>query len=152
MKAKLVKKTRTSTATERLVDLVADSILDKKGEKVISMNLTNLEDAMTDSFVICEANSTRQASAIADNIIEKTKELLNESPVYVEGTNTSEWVLLDYINVVVHVFWRPKRYIYQLEELWGDAAITTEYFPDGTQRVIEDRTTFLSSSNTKTDY
>ncbi|MEZ4885517.1 MAG: ribosome silencing factor [Chitinophagales bacterium] len=135
--------------TEQLVDIVADSILDKKGEKVISMNLSNLEDAMTDSFVICEANSTRQVGAIADNIIEQTKELLNESPVYVEGKNTSEWVLLDYINVVVHVFLRPKRYIYQLEELWGDAAITTEHFPDGTQRQIDYRTTSLSSSNTE---
>lgn len=131
--------------------MVADSILDKKGEKVISMNLSNLEDAMTDSFIICEANSTRQVGAIADNIIEKTKELLSESPVYVEGMNTSEWVLLDYLNVVVHVFLRPKRYVYQLEELWGDAALTTEYFPDGTQKVI-DYSTILTSSNTEIEY
>ena len=141
-----------TAASEQLVDIVADSILDKKGEKVISMNISNLEDAIADSFIICEANSTRQAAAIANNIIEKTKELLDESPVYVEGTNTSEWVLLDYINVVVHVFWRPKRYVYQLEELWGDAAITTEYFPDGTQKIIDYRTTSPSSLHTEIEY
>ena len=151
MKAKVIKKPRTTNNTNQLVEVVADSILDKKGEKVISMNLSNLEDAMTDSFIICEANSTRQVGAIADNIIEKTKELLSESPVYVEGMNTSEWVLLDYLNVVVHVFLRPKRYVYQLEELWGDAAITTEYFPDGTQKII-DYSTILTSSNTEIEY
>lgn len=151
MKAKVIKKPRTTNNTNQLVEVVADSILDKKGEKVISMNLSNLEDAMTDSFIICEANSTRQVGAIADNIIEKTKELLSESPVYVEGMNTSEWVLLDYLNVVVHVFLRPKRYVYQLEELWGDAALTTEYFPDGTQKVI-DYSTILTSSNTEIEY
>ena len=151
MKAKVIKKSRTSDTTNQLVEVVADSILDKKGEKVISMNLSNLEDAMTDSFIICEANSTRQVGAIADNIIEKTKELLSESPVYVEGMNSSEWVLLDYLNVVVHVFLRPKRYVYKLEELWGDAAITTEYFPDGTQRII-DYSTILTSSNTEIEY
>ncbi len=107
---------------------------------------------MTDSFIICEANSNRQVGAIADNIIEKTKELLGESPVYVEGMNTSEWVLLDYLNVVVHVFLRPKRYVYKLEELWGDAAIITEYFPDGTQRIIDYSTTLSSSSNTEIEY
>jgi len=152
LKAKITKKIGTPATSEQLVDIVAESILDRKGEKVISMNLSNIEDAMTDSFIICEANSTRQVGAIAEHIIEKTKELLNESPIYVEGKNTSEWVLLDYVNVVVHVFLRPKRYIYKLEELWGDAATTTEYLPDGTQKNIDFRTTSLSSSNTEIEY
>lgn len=151
MEAKITKKIEPAT-TNQLVDIVADSILDRKGEKVISLDLSNLEDAMTDAFIICEANSTRQVGAIADNIMEKTRELLGETPTYVEGMNTSEWVLLDYVNVVVHVFLRPKRYVYKLEELWGDAAITTEYFSDGTQRIVNNMDNLHSSSSTEIEY
>ncbi len=116
-----------------LLQLIIESILDKKGNRVVTLDLTNLEDAMADYFVICEGNSPPQIRAIADNIAHKVKKQLGELPLNLEGMNNLEWVLIDYFSIVVHVFHKEKRGFYQLEELWGDAAIVTEYFPDGTQ-------------------
>lgn len=115
----------------KLVSVVIDSILDKKGERVVSMNLSNLDDAMTDYFVICEANSPTQVRAIADHIEEKVKETLQMRVSHVEGMDTAEWVLVDYFDVMVHIFLREKRDAYALEDLWADASATIEYNEDG---------------------
>jgi len=118
----------------KLLQLIIKSILDKKGSRVISLDLTNLDDAMADYFIICEGNSPPQVRAIADNIAYEIKKGLGEVPLHLEGMGNLEWVLIDYFNIVVHVFHKEKRGLYELEELWGDAAIATEHFSDGTQR------------------
>ena len=101
---------------------IIQSIEEKKGETIISLDLRKIEEAVTDFFIICEASSTTQVKAIAENVIEKT----NEKPWHIEGFEHLEWVLLDYVDVVVHIFIKEKRAFYQLEELWSDA-VTTEY-------------------------
>jgi ribosome-associated protein len=132
---------RRSASTAQLVSVIIDSILDKKGERVVSMNLSNLSDAMTDYFVICEANSPTQVRAIADHIEEKVQQSLQMRINHIEGIDTAEWVLVDYFDVMVHIFLREKRELFALEELWADAATTTEYNEDGsTKHITEPQT------------
>jgi ribosome-associated protein len=129
LKTKVSKNTKQN-AVENLLTVIIDSILDKKGENVISLNLVGLDDAMTDYMIICEGNSSRQVKAIAENIEFKAKSILNERATFKEGYATVEWVLLDYIDVMVHVFQKDKREFYKLEQLWGDAAIITKHLPN----------------------
>jgi ribosome-associated protein len=133
---------KTTINSQQLLDLIADSILDKKGEDVISLDLTKLHDAMADYFVICEGNSPPQVRAIAENIVERVKKTYNILPATQEGFNSMEWVLLDYLDIVIHIFHKSKRHVYQLEELWGDA-ITTTYNPDGTKFTKQQHKSFL---------
>jgi len=107
-----------------LEETVVDAILDKKGEKVVSLDLRKIGDAVADIFIICHATSRTQVKAIADNIDRKVKENLGENPWHSEGFVNFEWVLLDYIDVVVHIFVKERREFYQLEELWQDAERT----------------------------
>ncbi len=114
-------------ATELLLNIAIDSILDKKGHGLTLLNLTNLDDAMCDCFIICEGNSPTQLRAIADHITHKVKEEMGEFPLQVEGMRSLEWVLIDYFNVIIHIFRKDVRHHYGLEELWGDAAIVTHF-------------------------
>ena len=87
------------------------------------MDLRGVDGTVTDFFVICEANSTTQIGAIKDSIEKVVREELGEKPWHTEGTSNLEWVLIDYVNVVAHVFNREKRTFFNLEELWADAEI-----------------------------
>lgn len=109
-----------------LREVIVDAILDKKGEEVVSLDLQKTGDAVADTFIICHATSRVQVKAIADHVMEKTKTALNEAPWRAEGFTNQEWVLLDYVDTVVHVFLKERREFYQLEELWQDAE-RTEY-------------------------
>ena len=80
-------------------------------------------NAATNFFIICDATSTTQVRAIAENVVNKTNEVLDEKPWHTEGVQNSEWILLDYVDTVVHIFLKPLRSFYQLEELWSDAVI-----------------------------
>ncbi len=106
-----------------LVDAVIDSIQDKKGEEIVHMDLTALPDAVTDHFIVCHADSTTQVRAIGNHIVENVFEKTGIRPLGKEGFDNAEWILVDYMNVVVHVFYKEKRYFYQLEDLWHDALI-----------------------------
>ncbi len=86
--------------------------------------MTGISDSATDYFVVCHGDSTTQVRAIADHVMEKTSAELKEKPWQKEGFENLEWVLIDYINVVVHVFNFRKRQFYQLEDLWSDAVLT----------------------------
>ena len=98
--------------------------LDKKAKEVVSLDLRNIQDAVADYFIICHGDSPTQVNAIAENVKVELKKHLGEAPVYSEGMQQAEWVLLDYIDVVLHVFQREKRLFYQLEELWSDGVET----------------------------
>ncbi len=108
----------------KLEDVISDAILDKKGEEVVSLDLRKIGDAVADVFIICHATSRTQVKAIADNIDRKVKEKTGENPWHSEGHGNLEWVVLDYVNVVAHVFLKDKREFYQLEQLWQDAERT----------------------------
>ncbi len=114
------------TDSALLSNMVVEAIQDKKGEKIIKLDLRNIEEAVADYFIICEASNPVQVRAIAENVAESVKETVNERPLGMEGLNTGNWALVDFFNVVVHVFLSPVREMYQLEELWGDAE-STEY-------------------------
>ena len=103
---------------------IIEGILEKKGQEIIDLDLTKVENSISDHFVICHANSNTQVSAIADSIEKKVKENLNQKAYHREGLMNAMWVLLDFNNIIVHVFQKEFRDYYRLEELWGDALIS----------------------------
>jgi len=107
-----------------LETLLIESIQEKKGHQIVQLDLAKIEDSITDNYIICHGNSTTQVKAIANFITENVKKQTGEMPWHLEGLQNSEWVLIDYIDVVVHVFLNEKRFLYNLEELWSDAEIT----------------------------
>ena len=100
--------------------MIISAIQDKKGENICSIDLRKINDAVCNFFIICDAESTTQVRAIAGNVEEQMLKKQKEKPWHIEGMENQEWVLLDYVDVVVHVFHRPLRSFYQLEELWSD--------------------------------
>jgi ribosome-associated protein len=102
---------------------ILKAISDKKGEKVVSLDLKKIPEAVSDYFIICEANNTTQLKAIADFIEFEVKNECGEFPYKHEGKQALQWILIDYINVVVHVMMPEARKFYQLEEMWSDAVI-----------------------------
>ncbi len=123
MEAKTKQNTEKITSTQ-LSEAVVDSILDTKGKDVVVMDLRELTDAFCDYFVICHGTSTTQVKSIGENIVERIKKEFDDRPLSSEGKTNSEWVLVDYVNVVIHIFLKDRREFYQLEELWGDAKVT----------------------------
>lgn len=110
----------------KLLKTIIDAIQDKKGNDIVSLDLTAINERVCDYFIICHGDSTTQVKAIADNIIDRVSSKQKENPWHKEGFENLDWVLLDYVNVVVHVFHFRKRSFYQLEDLWSDG-ITTRY-------------------------
>jgi ribosome-associated protein len=108
--------------SKELAKQLAELALSKKAENIKILDLRNLT-TITDFFVICTGNSDTHVKAVADSVIEGSKEL-GERPWHKEGITRKSWVLLDYVNVVVHVFLNETRNFYGLEKLWGDAPVT----------------------------
>ena len=107
--------------TNQLVEAIVDSIDDVKGEDILILDLKDIDNAVSEFFIICSGNSNTQVAAIAANVEKKVRNSIKERPIHVEGTENAQWVLLDYGNVVVHVFQKPVREYYDLESMWGDA-------------------------------
>jgi ribosome-associated protein len=107
--------------SEKLAKLIVAGMQDKKAEDIVQLDLREIKGAVTDFFVICTATSDTHVQAIADSIERLTREKINEKPWHAEGYKAGQWVLLDYVNVVAHVFLRDNRQFYGLEELWADA-------------------------------
>jgi len=101
--------------------VIADAILDKKGQNVISLDLRPVGSAIADHFIICNADSTTNVSAIADNILKETREQLAMKPLRTQGLENNFWIILDYGYIVVHIFLTEYREFYRLEDLWADA-------------------------------
>ncbi|MCH7408839.1 ribosome silencing factor [Belliella sp. DSM 111904] len=109
---------------EELSKVIVKGMEEKKASKIVLMDLRDVKNSMTDFFVICSGNSDTQVEAIADSIEEFVFKSHKEKPWRVEGKNNNEWVLIDFTNVVAHVFLKDQREFFALEELWGDAVIT----------------------------
>jgi ribosome-associated protein len=118
--AKPAKKESTDP-TQQLLDAIVDGILDKKGHQILVLDLRPTGNSVADWFVICHGTSNTQADAIADSVEDTVRKRLHEKPWHTEGFQNAEWILLDYVNVVVHVFQEPIRDFYRLEDLWADA-------------------------------
>lgn len=107
-----------------LVHTIIAGIENVKGEEIVVMDLTEIENSITEYFIICTANSTTQANAISSSIERLVRSETKERPWHVEGVGNNQWILLDYVSVVVHVFLKETREYYDIENLWGDAKIT----------------------------
>ena len=109
------------TRNSKLFKSIINAIQEKKGENIISLDLRKIPEAVADFFIICEAGSSTQVKAIADFIEYHTKQTVKEVPYRTEGQHSGQWILVDYVNVVVHVMQPETRKFYKLEEMWSDA-------------------------------
>jgi ribosome-associated protein len=107
----------------KIIRAIIQAIQEKKGEKIISLDLRKIPEAVADFFIVCEAGSTTQVRAIADFIETELKEKCGEFPYMHEGRQVLQWVIIDYINVVVHIMLPESRRFYKLEEMWNDAVL-----------------------------
>lgn len=123
-----VLKTREKTASTKLsrnskiFKAIIKAIQDKKGENILSLDLKKIPEASADFFIVCEAPSTTQVKAISDYVEDQVKTTCGEMPYKHEGKQALQWVLIDYVNIVVHVMHPEARKFYRLEEMWSDAS------------------------------
>ena len=115
----------TIVDSQHLSEIVVTGMLDKKAVDVTVLDLRKIKHAVADYFVICSGNSDTQIDAISDSVEDTVKKQTKQSPWKREGFKQREWILIDYVDVVVHIFSKDKRVFYGLEELWADANITT---------------------------
>jgi ribosome-associated protein len=111
------------TQTEKLLESIIEGVAEKKGDRILTMKFDKTGSSICDYFVICEADSSRQTDAIADSVEEFARKLSGEKALHTEGRENAEWILVDFGDIVVHIFQRPFRKIYNLEGLWADAKI-----------------------------
>ena len=109
------------TRNSKIFKVIINAILDKKGEKIVSLDLKKIPEAVSDFFIICEASNNNQLRAIADNIEKEVKDQCDENPFKHEGRQAEQWILIDFVDVVVHIMLPEPRKFYNLEELWSDA-------------------------------
>ena len=109
--------------TDQLIAAIVDALEDIKGEDIKVLDLRDIENAVCKYFIVCSGSSNTQVNALAGSVQKKVSKSLREKPFQVEGTESAEWVLLDYIDIVVHIFQKPVREYYDIESLWGDAKL-----------------------------
>jgi ribosome-associated protein len=109
------------TRSSKIFKTIIQAIQDKKGANIISLDLKKIPESTSDFFIICEANNTTQLKAIADFIEFEVKTKCGEMPYKIEGQTAAQWLLIDYINIVVHVMHPESRHFYQIEDMWSDA-------------------------------
>ncbi|MDQ6843302.1 MAG: ribosome silencing factor [Bacteroidota bacterium] len=112
------------TRNSKIFKTIVLAIQEKKGDKIISLDLKKIPEAVSDFFIICEATNNIQLKAIADEVEEQVKKNCGELPYKHEGRQGEQWILIDYVNVVVHVMLPEPRKFYRLEEMWSDGSIT----------------------------
>jgi len=117
------KKARKTDAAEELKNLVISGMQEKKAKEIVCIDLRNVKNAVADFFVVCHAESKTHVEAIADSVEDYVMEYGGEYPGHKEGVTNAEWILLDYMNVVVHIFRHEQREFYGIERLWADAEI-----------------------------
>lgn len=116
--------TNKNSNADQLIAIILDGIEDVKGQNTNILDLRELENTVCDYFIICEGTSNTQVNAIVSSIQKKVSKEIKDKPWHIEGSNNAEWVLMDYVNVVVHVFQKHIREYYDIESLWGDAKTT----------------------------
>lgn len=111
-----------SAKADLLKDII-NALQSKKGREITSLDISHIENSPTESFIICHGNSDRQVESLAHEVEKTVSEIHEEKPWHKEGFDNKEWILLDYVNVVVHIFQKSTRDFYAIEELWADATI-----------------------------
>jgi len=116
--------TKTQVSTDDLISVIIQGIEEVKGENIQLLDLRDIENTVCDYFIICSGNSNTQVKAISSSIQKTVSKQVKDKPWHIEGENNAEWILMDYVNVAVHVFQKQIRDFYDIESLWGDAKIT----------------------------
>ncbi len=116
--------TKKQVSTDDLISVIIKGIDDVKGENIQLLDLREIENTVCDYFIVCSGNSNTQVNAISGSVQKIVSKEIKDKPWHVEGQGNSEWILMDYVNVVVHVFQKHVRDFYDIESLWGDAKIT----------------------------
>ena len=120
----MVKK-KTANLSTYLSEIAVQGIQEKKGHDIVRLDLRELNSSVSDYFIVCNADSTTQVKAIADSVEDEIYKLTQTNPWRKEGLENAEWIILDYFDIVVHIFRTEKRDFYGIEDLWGDAETTT---------------------------
>lgn len=115
---------KTKASADELIALILEGIEDVKGVDINLLDLREIENTVCDYFIICNGTSNTHVNAIVSSVQKKVSKALQDKPWHVEGSENAEWVLMDYVNVVVHVFQKHIREFYDIEGLWGDAKVT----------------------------
>ena len=119
-----MRKRKDTEASELLYKAIVEGMQENKAQDIVVLDLRKLSSAVCDYFVICSGESSTQVDGIANSVARFTRQELKEKPWHIEGKTNSEWILLDYIDVVCHIFYKDARKFYELEELWSDAERT----------------------------
>lgn len=114
-------KNKTANQSTDISEVIVHGIQEKKGNDIVRLDLRNIHSSVADFFVVCHAESSTQVKAIANSVDEEVFKALGIEPYRKEGLQNAEWILLDYFDVVVHIFKTDKREFYGIEDLWGDA-------------------------------
>jgi len=120
----LMAQSTSPISSTALADVIIHGLQERKAKKIHLIDLRNIGNTLCDYFVVCHGTSSTHAEALADAVEEEVRTNLNEKPSHVEGTGNAEWILMDYFDVVVHVFQESSRAFYNIEDLWADAHIT----------------------------
>lgn len=120
----MVKK-KTVNLSTYLSEIAIHGIQEKKGHEIVRLDLRELNSSVSDYFIVCNADSSTQVKAIADSVEDEIYKATQTSPWRKEGLDNAEWIILDYFDIVVHIFRTEKREFYGIEDLWGDAETTT---------------------------
>lgn len=115
--------TKKQASTDELIAVIIKSIDNTKGENIQILDLREIENTVCDYFIVCSGNSNTQVNAISGIVQKAVSKELKDKPWHIEGQGNAEWILMDYVNVVVHIFQKQVRKFYDIESLWGDAKV-----------------------------
>jgi len=116
--------TKDKTSVDQLITTIIGGIEEVKGKEITILDLRDIENTVCDYFIVCEGTSNTQVNAIVNSIQKQVSKTTKDKPWHIEGTDNAEWILMDYVNVVVHIFQKHIREYYDIESLWGDAKMT----------------------------
>jgi len=119
----MAKRKKKAETSDFLTEIIIKGIQEKKGKDIVSLDLKSMQHAVTDYFIVCHGTSFTHVQAIADSVEQEVRDAIGLKAWHREGVQNAEWILLDYIDVVVHIFQENIRNFYQIEKLWADAGI-----------------------------
>ena len=119
-----MQKRKKDVDSTKLCDAIVEGMQENKAKDIVVLDLREISNSVCDFFVICSGESSTQVEGISSSVTRHTRKELKEKPWHIEGKTTSEWILLDYVNVVAHIFYKDARPFYDLEDLWADAKRT----------------------------
>jgi ribosome-associated protein len=119
-----MRKVKNETESQMLCDAIVEGMQENKAKDIVVLDLREIQNSVCDFFVICSGESSTQVDGISSSVTRHTRKELKEKPWHIEGKTNSEWILLDYVSVVAHIFYKDARPFYDLEDLWADAKRT----------------------------